>query len=153
MEDQQLSPQTNPLDNFFNIVLDESLRTQIRTAAIWARICALCTFVGYAVTLVVAIFQQLPFEDTEGLQAGNSMRIRLVGITLVTVAIGAIINFFLYRYATATIRGMNAMDNVSTNEGFNSLRRYFKIYGVLLIIGLSLMVLAFLYGIIAGLTH
>lgn len=154
MEDQQLPLQTNPLDNFFNIAFDESIRTQIRTAAIWARICALCALIGYAVTLVVAFFQQLPYAlDSEGIQASGSFRIRLVITALVTVAFGAIINYFLYRFAAATVRGMDAMDSLSTNEGFNSLRRYFKICGVLLIILLSLAALVFLFAVIGVLTH
>lgn len=154
MENEQISAEPNPLDNFFNIAFDESIRTQIRTAAIWARICALCAFIGYAVTLVVAFFQQLPYAlDSEGIQATGYVRTRLVLFALVGVAFGAIINYFLYRFAAATVRGMDAMDTVSTNQGFNSLRRYFKICGVLLIIGLSLGVLGFLGALLGGLSR
>lgn len=157
MENQQ-SPQPQPaLDNFFNLVFDENTRTNIRTAAQWARIAAICNFVGYAIGLVVAFFGR-PTQYTQYTQSDEGNRITAVTQTssilgaLIAVAIGVCINYFLYRFATRTVQGMDAMDSVKSNEGFNDLRLYFKICGIIAIVVLSLCVLGMFFGVIAGLS-
>jgi hypothetical protein len=150
MENQQSPPASSPLDNFFNLVFDETTRTQIRTAAQWARISALCAFIGYGVALIVAIFgQQGELVQGEGFRFGGVSRVGNVLGTLIAAGIGVFINYFLYRFATAAAQGMNAMDSVRTNEGFNNLRIYFRVLGIIIIILLSLMVLIFLFAIIS----
>jgi len=150
MEDQQTPPVTNQLENFFNISFDEATRTQIKQAAVWAKVITLCAFVGYAVVLVVAIFGQSAYSpDTEGL-GGYVHTGNMVGVIL-SVGLGVFINYFLYRFAVATAKGMDNMDSIKTNEGFNSLRRYFNILGILIIICLSFVVLGILVAIFAGL--
>jgi hypothetical protein len=151
MEDQQIPPVTNQLENFFNISFDEATRAQIKQAASWAKVITLCAFAGYAVVLVVAIFGQTAYSaDVDGAGLGGYVRTgNMVGVIL-SVALGVFINYFLYRFAVATAKGMDNMDTLKTNEGFNSLRRYFKIYGILIIICLSFLVLALLIGLLAG---
>ncbi len=152
MEDQQIPPVSNQLENFFNISFDEATRAQIKQAAVWAKVITLCAFVGYAVVLVVAIFGQPAYSaDVEGAELGGYVRTsNMVGVIL-SVGLGVFINYFLYRFAVATAKGMDNMDTLKTNEGFNSLRRYFKIYGILIIICLCFLVLALLIGLLAGL--
>ena len=84
----------------------------------------------------------------EGLQVTSYARTGAIIGALITVAIGVFINYFLYRFAVSTARGMDSMDSIRTNDGFNNLRRYFKIYGVLLIIGLSIAVLGIVFVLI-----
>lgn len=152
MENQETTPISGQLDNFFNIAFDPATRAQVRQAAVWAKVCTLCAFVGYGIALIVAIFGRPNYSgDTEGarvtgfLQAGN-----LAGVLIGTL-IGVTINYFLYRFAVAAIRGMDTMDSIKTNEGFDNLRLYFKIIGILLIIVFSFGALALLFVIGAGL--
>jgi Family of unknown function (DUF5362) len=150
MEDQQIPPATNQLENFFNISFDEATRAQIKQAAVWAKVITLCAFAGYAVVLVVAIFGQPAYpDDSEGVVT-LARTSSIIGIIL-SVGLGVLVNYFLYRFAVATAKGMDNMDNLKTNEGFNALRRYFKICGILIIIALSFVVLGIVVGIIAGL--
>lgn len=151
MENQQYSEVSNPLDNFFNISFDAQTRAQIKLAALWARICSLCAFIGYGVSLVVVIFGHPDYSmEAEGFSVGAYIRSgKSIWTVLISAAIGTLINYFLYRFATATAQGMNSLDNIKTNEGFNSLRVYFKIYGIALIIALSLAALALLIYLIA----
>jgi hypothetical protein len=149
MEDQQLPPESNQLDNFFNIAFDASTRAQIRQAAVWAKICSLCAFIGYAIALIVTIFGRQGYSaETEGIGVSGSFQTGTFLGSLITTAIGVIINYFLYRFAEATVRGMDTMDSVKTNEGFNNLRIYFRICGILLIIGLSFALLVILFAVI-----
>jgi heme/copper-type cytochrome/quinol oxidase subunit 2 len=141
MEEQQTPPESNALENFFNISLDAGMRAQIRQAAVWAKICTLCAFIGYGISLIVALFgQEAELADTSE-SVGNMVRAGRIGTILISVIIGGIVNYFLYRFAVATIKGMNDLDTIKTNEGFNNLRVYFKACGILLIIILSLAAL------------
>ncbi|HWB90770.1 MAG TPA: hypothetical protein VG605_02920 [Puia sp.] len=150
MEDQLTNPVSNQLDNFFNLAFDASTRAQLKQAALWAKICTLCAFIGYAVALVVAIFGRADEASLsgEGINVTLSSSGNNVFGAVITAAIGVFINYFLYRFATATARGMDSMDTIRTNEGFNSLRIYFKIYGIILIVCLSIAALVMLVGII-----
>lgn len=150
MENQHIPDPSNALDNFFSIAFDETTRTHIRSAANWAKIIALCAFTGYGLSLVAALFapSYRYAVGSEGLHIENLARTSNLFGVMITIIIGGFINFYLYRFATATVKGMDAMDGVKTAEGFNSLRIYFKIYGVLLIIVLSLAVLFVLFFLI-----
>jgi hypothetical protein len=150
MEDQQIPPVTDQLENFFNISFDEATRAQIKQAAVWAKVVTLCAFAGYAVVLVVAIFGQSAYSADREVVGGYIHTSNTAGVIL-SIGLGVFINYFLYRFAVATAKGMDNMDSIKTNECFNNLRRYFKIYGILIIIGLSFGVLALLIGILAGL--
>ncbi|HTI92121.1 MAG TPA: hypothetical protein VL727_16115 [Puia sp.] len=137
MEEQQISPVSQDLDNFFNIAFDGVTRAQLRQAAVWAKISTICAFIGYGVTLIVAFINQF------------STSASILG-AFVVVALGSWVNYFLYRFAVSTIRGIDSMDSVKANEGFNNLRTYFKILGICLIIGLCLAALGVL-GFLASL--
>jgi hypothetical protein len=147
MEDQQIpSAEYNSLDNFFNIALDAPIRAQIKVAATWAKIAAICVFVGYAFVLATTIAGPIIISKRMGSDFGSQYyQTTYIIVIVLLVAIASIVNYFLYRFAAATARGMDSMDNVSTNQGFNSLRIYFRILGIFTIISLSFVVLGILY--------
>ncbi|HXB94162.1 MAG TPA: hypothetical protein VNU70_03350 [Puia sp.] len=156
MEIQQTPETFTPLDNYFNISFDAATRAQIRQAANWAKVYAICAFAGYAIALVVAFFGRMTYlsdSNPGALQFSATFRNARILSALITTAVGVFINYFLYRFAVATVKGIDAMDSVTTNEGFNHLRRYFRILGILIIIGLCFVVLGFIFGILAGLSH
>jgi hypothetical protein len=155
MEDQQLPPASNELENFFNIVFDSSTRAQVRQAAVWAKVCALCAFIGYGIALIVAIFGQYGYatESESGSRIEGVVRTTSIMTVLVSALFGSFINYFLYRFAAATVTGMDSLDTIKTNAGFDSLRIYFKIYGIILIVALSLVVLIILGSILVGLSR
>lgn len=137
MEEQQLPPVSPDLDNFFNIAFDGATRAQLRQAAVWAKISTICAFIGYGVMLIVAFVGRPEYSfDTEGAKITRVANAASIAGTLLAVAIGAFINYFLYRFAVSAIRGVDSLDSVVTNQGFSSLRTYFKILGICLIIGL-----------------
>jgi len=152
MEEQQI-PASSPLDNFFTVAFDENTRRHIRTAAQWARIVALCSFISYAISLVVVFFGRRETVEFGGYTTTSSRAGSAIG-ALITTVIGVIINYFLYRFADSTVKGMDAQDSIKSNDGFNNLRIYFKVYGILIIICLSLCVLGGIFlAIGAGLSR
>ena len=140
MEEQQIPPVPQDLENFFNITFDVVTRAQLRQAAVWAKVATLCAFIGYGVMLIVAFISPYMLQS-EGAGVTTMATSASVFGTLIAVAAGVFINYFLYRFAVSSIRGIDSMDSVSTNQGFNNLRRYFKILGICLIIVLCFAVL------------
>jgi hypothetical protein len=144
----------NELDNFFNLSFDANAREQLKQISLWAKICTLSTFAGYVISLVVAIFGHKDYSmEAEGFSFGGYIRSGTsIGSVLFTILVGGIINYFLYRFAVDVGQGVQSMDNMKLNTGFNNLRIYFKIFGIILIIVFSLLVLIFLFGLISTLT-
>ncbi|HLI94323.1 MAG TPA: hypothetical protein VKU83_11955 [Puia sp.] len=153
MQDQTITSESLLPDNFFSVAFDAAARAQVKQAAVWAKVCTLCAFAGYGLELIVAIFARPDYTtETQGLRIGAFLKMGNIFGVIIASAIGVIINYFLYRFAVVTARGMDSMDIGKTNEGFNNLRVYFKIYGILLIVALSLGALVLLVAIGVGLS-
>jgi Family of unknown function (DUF5362) len=144
----------NALDNFFNLSFDANAREQLKQISLWGKICSLSAFAGYVISLVVAIFGHKDYSmEAEGFSFGGYVRSGTsIGNVLLTILAGGIINYFLYRFAADLGQGVRSMDNMKLNTGFNNLRIYFKIFGIILIVVFSLLVLLFLFGLISALT-
>src|ERR1022692_2446056 len=141
----------NRLDTFFNMSFDESSRHYLRTIALWARICAVCAFIGYTVALLIAILgkAQVPDNEVSGIAASFGKGSLIAG-ALVSAIIGCAINYFLYRFATSAKEGLESENQIKLNEGLLNLKTYFKILGILLLIVLIICGLALLIVIIAA---
>jgi hypothetical protein len=129
------------LDNFFNLSFDTEARSFLRQMTLWARICAVCAFIGYGLSLVLAIFghRRIIDSETDGFNMGMYVRTGSVLGVLITIVIGGILNYFLYRFSVDTARGLESMNSGKLNEGLGGLRTYFKILGILTIIILGLV--------------
>jgi ABC-type Fe3+ transport system permease subunit len=101
----------------------------------WGRILAIIGFVS-AVFNILKIFKS---------PSGS-----LILGTLIMVAISVTINYVLFQASTNLKRGVEATEQGAFNEGLINLKKYFKIYAVLLIVGIVFCVLAFLLAIAAG---
>jgi hypothetical protein len=142
----------NPLDNFFNISFDTGAREQLRKIALWSKICSLSAFAGYLISLVVAIFGHKDYSmEAEGFTVGGYIRSgsSLPGV-LTSAVLGGIINYFLYRFAVSVGEGVKRSDALKINTGFNSLRVYFKILGIGVIVIFSLIILILIIAFISG---
>jgi hypothetical protein len=134
----------NQLDNFFNISFDTEARGHMKQMTQWARICAVCAFIGYAISLLVAIFGRRPFQnvETNGFSTGAFARAGSVIGALIAITIGGILNYYLYRFSVDASNGLDSMNSGKLNEGLGGLRTYFKIVGILTIIVLGFVALA-----------
>jgi hypothetical protein len=140
----------NQLDNFFHISFDNSSRESLRKIAIWARVCAICAFLGYLIALLFAFFGKSPAENAEGMGFGAAMgRGSLIAGAFISAIIGGAINYFLYKFAVDAKAGIENMDQVKLNEGLSSFKTYFKIVGIILLIALILMALFMVIAIIS----
>jgi hypothetical protein len=139
----------NRPDTIFNLSFDDSSRDILRTIALWARICAVSAFIGYAVALLAAFFGKVHPSYNEGSGIGASLgKGSLIAGALVSAIIGCAINYFLYRFAVSAKQGLESDNQVKLNEGLINLKTYFKIVGILLLIVLIICGLALLIVII-----
>lgn len=141
----------NQLDNIFNLGFDDSGRDYLTTIALWARICSICAFIGYAVALFAAFFgkARLPDNEVSGLAASFG-RGSLIAGALISAIIGGAINYFLYRFGADAKDGLANMDQIKLNEGLMNLKTYFKILGILLLIILIICGLALVIVILSA---
>ncbi len=138
----------NQLDNIFKISFDDNSRGHLKTISMWAKITAICAFVGYAVALVSAFLgknQSSSYVTSEGFQTNSLVRGSSIAGAFLVAIIGVAINYFLYKFAVDTNEGISNIDQQKLNEGLQSLKTYYKISGILIIIGLSLLVLFFIF--------
>ena len=125
----------NQWDGFFNIKVDNTVREHLQTATTWARIVALTSFIGAGLGLIDILMET---NYSGGLTAV------MFFIGLIFAGITITIYIFLLRFANNTNTGINGMNQELFNIGIGNLRTFFKILGILLIIGLSLFALIFL---------
>jgi len=135
MEDQQNT------ENIFNLTLDQEAKSFLKTIAVWAKIIAIIAFVEVGLSLVNAFIG----KESAAVIIGSIFAAMIGGL------ISVLLNVFLYRFAKKVGDGIASSNQQLFNEGVNSLRNYFKIYGIILIIGLSLILIGvFFVVIIAG---
>ena len=64
-----------------------------------------------------------------------------LGSVIFGIVIGLLINYFLYKFANLTRKGVNGPSQSDLNAGFYNLKIYFVIISVLVIIGLAFLLL------------
>ena len=141
----------NQVDNIFKISFDDNGRDQLQTITLWAKISAICAFIGYAIALLAAFIGKVPVSEFEGNATAASFgRASLITGALISAIIGTAINYFLYRFAVDAKQGLSNIDQAKLNQGLSSLKTYFKILGIILLICLIIVALVILFAILAS---
>lgn len=144
MENQEQAQPVTDLDNFYQISFDGVSRDQLKQIALWAKICSVTGLVGY----LIQLYEWLFGHSRLGSNFGGGALSALFNLSL--IGGGGVINYFLYRFAAAVSRGVQNMDALHVNNGFNSLRLYFRLAGILVIGVICLLVLFFLDALLSG---
>ena len=125
----------------FDYSISPSMATNLKEAARWSRFLAIVGFILMGVLLIggiliapliISLFKSVmpaPFPLVTG---------ALIGIVIVIVLFGTFLYALLYRFATCTRTAMETNDEQLFIKGFRSLKIYFIIYGVFLILALLL---------------
>ncbi len=123
------------LTGIFDFSFTAKLKDDLRTAAIWAKLAAIFSFIGSAVALV------------------ESMRLGNIFSAFISAAISVTIAIYLFNFGSKTKKAIEATDQPELEEGLNSLRLYFKILGIILIIVLSIVVIVLFFAIMVAATR
>jgi hypothetical protein len=124
----------NSMDNFFNINIDEEARQYLKTACRWARVIAILSFIGTGISILSSVFR--------GARIGMAYTVSNLMGALIAGAISIAMAVLLYRFATNTYASLSNEKQEQFDAGISNLRSYFKFFGILLIVVLSLAVLA-----------
>lgn len=127
---------SNIPDKISGLEIDFIARDHLKTITYWARIIAIVAFINVGINLVSTMLS----PDVTGMGLGIVMVFMLVWSGII---IG--MNVVLLRFANQTNGGLDMPNQSLFNQGIANLRTYFLIIGVLLIVGLSIFVLVFIF--------
>ena len=123
-------------------VLDETGKITIRSLASWAMVIVVTSVLGYVVSIFEAIYKKdTEYVATEGFGAGFTYGSSSVGGTIFVALVGLLINFFLYRFAMQSKRALDSVDVGTLNSSLRSLKIYFVITSIIMILVLLFVLL------------
>jgi hypothetical protein len=133
--------------SIFEFNIDEEGKSHLGTIAQWANINAIIGFAALGVSIISSVVAYIKINSM--LNGAGSMAVTTSNfITLIiTTAISLALNITLLTAAANIKKGVEQTDQGLFGEGIKKLNRYFKILGILLIVGLALLVLFFLVAI------
>ena len=130
------------------IKIDETGKNHILGLASWAMLIVIVSVLGYVLDLLDAFTgRNEAAVQSEGFgvyfkTGGNS-----IGGAILSLLIGLLINFFLFRFAKQSRSGITALNQDELNRSFRNLKIYFIIGSILMII-VSLIVLIGVFAIL-----
>ena len=143
-----MTEQQNQSSDLFNEMgIDPMAKQYIRSMASWAMVIVVVAVIGYVLS-IIDLFRTktVPFSRSEGFDMGFTQRIGgsdMFG-TFFSIAIGLLVNFFLFRFATQAKAGVDGLDQSALNKSFSNLKAYFMACSIILIIVFVLVLLAVL---------
>lgn len=142
--------------SLFELQIDGESTGFLSEISRWAKFLAITGFVMCGFMLIISLFiiaagNSNPFMQSAMQTAGYNPTV--LGVTyLVLAAISIIPYVYLYQFASKMKIALRSSDQDVLNSSFSSLKSTFKFVGVLTIIMLGFIALAFVFGIIAGLS-
>jgi small-conductance mechanosensitive channel len=143
-----MEQQNTGQDLFNDLSFDQTAKQHLRTAATSAMTIVVVAVIGYALAIFqLATHKQILGRASEGFDLRNMYMTRdSVTGAAISIAIGLLINFFLYRFASQTKSAIEGLNKRQLISGFNSLKAYFVILSVIMIIVFVVLLLASVYG-------
>ncbi len=135
--------QENQTHLFTDLEFDRTAKQYIRSMASWAMIVVVVAVIGYIITIAQLFSgEQRVVQRSEGFDFGARLSGSDTTFSIIAIVIGLLINFFLYRFASQARNGIDGLNQDQLNRGFNSLKTYFMIMSVILIVVFVVVLLA-----------
>lgn len=133
---------------FTEVSIDETAKRNIAGIVSWAMVVVVTAVIGYVLS-VVSLFTT---DSSEAVQSEGFMSYLSLGgdgaaSVIISLVIGLVINFFLYRFATLAKGSLATQNQEQLANSFRNLKIYFAITAILMI----LLLLLFLLGVAAAL--
>ena len=139
----------------FELQLDQPSINYLNEAARWSRFLAIIGFIYCGLMVVFGLFfgtlmsRMMPVMGDSGISAMGS------GFLGVFIIIVSLIMFFpalyLWNFSSKMRKALNSNDQPLLTESLKNLKSFFKFYGIVLIVFLSIYALALVAGIIGAL--
>jgi len=138
------------------LTLTFEAQTYLKQAAGWASFLGIVGFVMCGLMLIMAIFISAFFAFMAGLNPVYAQLPGWVGgvYSVILVLFDLVYFFFslyLYQFASNTKKGLTFFTEDQLTTGLGKLKSFFKLWGILTIIVLSLYALIFIIAMLAGL--
>ena len=135
--------------SLFSLSIDPSTKAHLSETARWARFLSIVGMIGLALMVVFGLFYSIWISNViDGLQTQMGFQARrnynsgvAAGSALMFIIIAAIGFFpmlFMFRFASEMKIALNANDQEKLNSSFQNLKRYFRYFGVITIIGIGI---------------
>jgi hypothetical protein len=123
----------------------------LERAAKWAKFLAIVGFILAGFMAIVALFigtimSSLSTYSAMPAAAGSFISV----LYLIIAAVIFVLNLFLYQFANRTITGIAIKDAEILEKGIHRLQSFFKAYGIIMIVYLSLIVLGLIFSVGIG---
>ncbi len=133
-------------ESLLDLEVDPLTSRSLRETTRWTKFIAIVYAVILGILLVVGIIGGASFADgvVSALENYEFPFASIVGnalllILFVAVAIGGVLLFFLFKFSAQTKAGLDRQEQTQFNGGLKSLRNYFIIYGVIVILNFFLV--------------
>jgi hypothetical protein len=133
----------NKNDIFGDLNFDATAIQHIRSITSWALVIVVVALISYGLSLIqVFTAPEVSTVRSEGFDFDFKINGSGKGGTIITILIGLLVNFFLYRFATQARTGLNGLNQSELNKSFGSLKVYFMITSILCMLVFLLFILA-----------
>jgi hypothetical protein len=140
--------------SLFSLSIDPVTKAHLNDAAKWARFLAIAGMVLLVIAFVFSFLMatvlsggnamNFTINGTESQEMSNSMRVGYLVGTVLVLAVAFFPLLFLLQFANRMKTALAANDQESLNVSVQSLKKYFRYVGIVLIIALALYALMFI---------
>ena len=130
----------------FGLHIDEATKENLRTMASWALIVAATMVIRYVISIIEFFNTRRRLQsmaDEYGYEYEYDTSDSGLIWTLLGIAIGLIVCYFLYRFSTLTKKGLESNSQEDFDNGILNLRNYFLTVAIVLIVGIAIAIIAF----------
>lgn len=132
---------------FDDFVIDDEAKSNFTDIARWANLNAIIGFISLGVSFIAVVTSFIKLSGYGG--AANAAVMGGSGIGFIIAAVvSLLLNITLLQAATNIKKAVEINEQAFLGKGITKLAAYFRIYGILLIIALVFIVLAFLFSIL-----
>lgn len=141
--------------DLFDLRLDQSSINYLGETARWSKFLAIIGFIYCGLLVICGLFigsimsAMMPVMGDSGMSTVGS-----VFIGVFVIAMSLLLFFpalFLYKFSVKTKQAINSNDQPVLTDALKNLKSFFKFYGIIVIIFLSIYLLAFVAGMIGAL--
>ncbi len=115
------------------IQIDGELKTKLQTIVTWSKFTAIGGFINMGLSVLILIIR--PYS----VLAGESNLFS----SFITLIISFFVNYFLLKFSNSLKNSLDTENQESFTIASASLRSYMRLIGILMIVGICIMVLAF----------
>lgn len=142
--------------NLFELQLDQPSINYLNEAARWSRFLAILGFIYIGLLLIIGLlFGSFGNSLLPGSGGESDMPMRLSGvfISILLILVAGVLFIpvlYLFNFSTKMRKALRNNDQPVLTDALRNLKSFFKFYGILAIIGLSLYGVAIIAAIIGG---